>query len=316
MMHAESPFWHWVPALCLSLCAGGCMVGLEYFHPEEDADQDPAADPAADRVEAAEPDVGPDVGPQDVVDVPATCGNVVVEAGEECDDGNLDGLDGCGNDCRFTCHGSAECDDANPCTEDACAEGGTGKVCSHVPILGPCDDANPCTRDDRCIEEGVCTGEPVECGDEDPCTKDACDPAAGGCVHEPLPVWFIDGDGDGFGYLSEVVCAAEQPEGFVENRDDCCDLLTEVNPGQEEYFAEAYHCGPDSVLSFDYNCNGEDEPRWTERGFCDGACTLHEGWQGDDVPDCGHTAAFVSGCSVFMGACTWTIDGFRRQPCR
>jgi len=310
MRHPDTPFRNRITALGLPLFVAGCMVGLDYYHPEEDAGQDPAADPAADRVDAAEPEAPPDV------DAPATCGNGAVEAGEECDDGNLDGLDGCGNDCRFTCHGSGDCNDANPCTEDVCADGGTGKVCSHAPISGTCDDGNPCTTADRCGEDGVCTGEPVECGDVDPCTKDTCDPAAGGCVYEPLPVWFIDEDGDGFGYPSEVLCAAEKPEGFVGNRDDCCDLLPQVNPDQGEYFPEAYRCGPDSVLSFDYNCDGEAEQRWTEGGFCDGSCTLHEGWQHDEAPGCGQTAAFVSGCNSFLGTCTMTIDGFRRQPCR
>jgi len=300
----------WIP-----LIFAGCMVGLDYYHPEEDAQQDHAADPAEDRVETVEPEVRPDDGPPDLVDGPTTCGNGLVEAGEECDDGNLDGLDGCGNDCRFSCHGSGDCGDENPCTEDACVEGGTGRVCTHAPVSGACDDGNPCTAADRC-EEGVCTGDPMGCSDDDPCTKDTCDPAAGGCVYEPLPVWFVDADGDGFGYPSEVVCAAERPEGFVENRDDCCDLLPQVNPDQDEYFPEAYRCGPDSVQSFDYNCDGEIEQRWTEHGLCDGSCTLHEGWQNDTAPECGHTAAFVSGCNLFMGNCTMTIDAFRRQQCR
>jgi cysteine-rich repeat protein len=314
MNHEKSPCRFWILLLCLglALCGAGCMVGLDYFHPEEDA----AQDPEADRVEAAEPEVRPDEGPPDLVDGPVTCGNGAVEAGEECDDGNLDGLDGCGNDCRFTCHGSGECNDENPCTDDICTDGGNGKLCSHVPATGPCDDGNPCTTDDRCGMDGLCTGEPVGCTDEDPCTRDFCDPAAGGCVSEPLPVWFIDGDGDGYGYPSEVACADEQPEGFAGNRDDCCDLLTEVNPGQAEYFPEPYRCGSDSVQSFDYNCNGEDEQRWTESGFCDGSCTLHEGWQHEAVPGCGQTAAFVSGCNVFMGNCVMTIDAMRRQPCR
>ena len=51
------------------------------------------------------------------------------------------------------CSVAADCDDANPCTEDRCGVSG----CLHTNTTGPCDDGNPCTADDTCAG-GVCTG--------------------------------------------------------------------------------------------------------------------------------------------------------------
>jgi cysteine-rich repeat protein len=58
----------------------------------------------------------------------APCGNGVVEAGEQCDDGNARGGDCCAPDCRFEPGGSV------------------------------CDDGDPCTRFAACNARGLCTG--------------------------------------------------------------------------------------------------------------------------------------------------------------
>ncbi|GMV41993.1 MAG: hypothetical protein AMXMBFR64_37090 [Myxococcales bacterium] len=82
------------------------------------------------------------------------------------------------------------CDDGNPCTDDACGEGG----CAHVPNSLFCDDGDACTVGDVCAE-GVCGGvEPKDCDDGDLCTADSCVPASD-CVH----AWLLDApcdDGD------------------------------------------------------------------------------------------------------------------------
>jgi cysteine-rich repeat protein len=102
--------------------------------------------------------------------IPLTCGDGVVDAGEECDDADLAAGDGCEMDCTFTCHAGEECDDANPCTADACEAGGDGRVCTSTPLEGPCDDGDPCTEGDSCVD-GVCVpGEAVcECEDDADC---------------------------------------------------------------------------------------------------------------------------------------------------
>ena len=111
------------------------------------------------------------------------CGNGIVEAGEECDDGNTASGE-CDADCMLPrCH----CDDGNPCTTDGCDAQGQ---CIHalIPRCVPCatgadcDNRNLCDGTERC-DDGFCApGVPLLCDDGNPCTVDACDPAMG-CIH-------------------------------------------------------------------------------------------------------------------------------------
>ena len=74
---------------------------------------------------------------------------------------------------------AVDCDDANPCTDDACDDSG---LCVHVSNAAECDDENPCTQGDHCVEgDCVATG-PADCDDENVCTDDLCDPTVG-CTH-------------------------------------------------------------------------------------------------------------------------------------
>ncbi|MCB9786498.1 MAG: hypothetical protein H6744_07365 [Deltaproteobacteria bacterium] len=78
-------------------------------------------------------------------------------------------LDGCtANDyCvagKCTSGSRITCDDADPCTDDACGNG----VCTHTPNTGPCDDGNACTQGDAC-NAGRCIGGQSVC----PCTDTA-----------------------------------------------------------------------------------------------------------------------------------------------
>ncbi len=79
------------------------------------------------------------------------CGNRVVEAGEDCDDGNLRDGDCCSAGCRFE-PSLAACDDGNACTR-----------------LARCDGAGSCVALDcdrgRLCQGGGCTG-PRFCSDE------------------------------------------------------------------------------------------------------------------------------------------------------
>jgi len=74
----------------------------------------------------------------------------------------------------------AQCDDDNPCTDDAC----NVTTCQHVNNTDPCDDdGDDCTAD-QC-SGGICTHpdngtceceEDIDCDDENPCTDDDCLP--------------------------------------------------------------------------------------------------------------------------------------------
>jgi len=115
--------------------------------------------------------------------------------------------------------------------------------------------------------------------------------------------------------MYDNVCSPVAPYGYVDNRDDCCDINPDVYPGQEEFFTQPFECGPASITSYDYNCSGENEQRWNERGFCDDSCNLHEGWQGNTIPGCGEAAAFVIGCDDILVTCVTAMDAYRRQQC-
>ena len=86
------------------------------------------------------------------------CGNSLLEAGEECDDGNLTNGDGCSSGCRiedWRCgngirEGAEECDDGNINYGDGCTPMCTSELEIGIPICGngvleeyeKCDDGN------------------------------------------------------------------------------------------------------------------------------------------------------------------------------
>ncbi|MFT7580266.1 MAG: hypothetical protein ACI9MR_001935 [Myxococcota bacterium] len=93
-----------------------------------------------------------------------------------CDDGSAcTVLDRCQ---MGVCTGdAAQCDDANPCTNDNCDP---LQGCRNAAVANntPCSDNNACTAGDQCTA-GTCGGTALNCDDSDPCTTDACDPDQG-----------------------------------------------------------------------------------------------------------------------------------------
>jgi hypothetical protein len=89
-------------------------------------------------------------------------GCVHTPAAGSCNDGNLCTT---GDTCQAgVCVGTPlNCNDSNPCTDDACSAG----TCSHSFNTAPCSDGSACTAGDRC-SGGVCVGgTPVACDDND-----------------------------------------------------------------------------------------------------------------------------------------------------
>ncbi len=114
----------------------------------------------------------------------ATCGNGVVEAGEECDDGNTVGGDCCDAQCHFE-PVESPCDDGNACTiEDACD--GEGSCVGGVPLT--CDDGNVCNGVESCDPQFGCqAGTPLTCDDGNVCNGvESCDPQFGCQAGTPL----------------------------------------------------------------------------------------------------------------------------------
>jgi cysteine-rich repeat protein len=70
----------------------------------------------------------------------ATCGDGIVDPGEQCDDGNLDPADGCKNDCTI----GTVCGDGHVDAGEQCDDGNTidGDGCSHLCVTETCGDGN------------------------------------------------------------------------------------------------------------------------------------------------------------------------------
>jgi hypothetical protein len=84
------------------------------------------------------------------------------------------------------CLSDTACDDADPCTADACYAG----ICEHtpVPVGTACGAAGAAGQ---CNAQGIC--EAGDCGfsvcpePADPCSVAGCDPNTAACIVEPLP---------------------------------------------------------------------------------------------------------------------------------
>src|SRR6185369_13825857 len=60
----------------------------------------------------------------------SNCGNTVVDAGEQCDDGNTSDGDCCDSTCQYEASGSPCPSDGDPCTANTCDGSGS---CGQVP---------------------------------------------------------------------------------------------------------------------------------------------------------------------------------------
>ena len=135
------------------------------------------------------------------------CGNGVVQADEECDDGNTADGDCCSPTCQYEENGSKCPADDELCTDDVCDATGTclhpagnaGAVCRAA--AGECDLAEECDGiSSACPDDGFqpndtpCTDDGLYCsGDEtcqngtctssgDPCTEGTCDEPTDQCL--------------------------------------------------------------------------------------------------------------------------------------
>jgi MYXO-CTERM domain-containing protein len=111
---------------------------------------------------------------------PASCGDGVVDDGEDCDDGNQIDDDGCNNECRS-------------CGNGICDEGETPENCSQDCGCGDgivqdgeeCDDGN-LVEDDGCTTQcRICGNDICDPGENaNSCPEDGCEPVCGNGVVE------------------------------------------------------------------------------------------------------------------------------------
>ncbi|MFK7998726.1 MAG: lectin-like protein [Polyangiales bacterium] len=88
---------------------------------------------------------------------------------------------------------------------------------NHVSRAGDCDDTTGTTNEEAAES---CNG-----------VNDDCDAAIDEGV---TTTFFLDSDNDGFGDVESPISACEEPEGYVENSDDCDDSSGLSNPDADE----------------------------------------------------------------------------------
>jgi len=101
-----------------------------------------------------------------------------------CDDGNPCTVDGCGRaGCvHLPASDGTACDDGNLCTlNDACLMG----VCE-APGIVDCNDADPCTTDACDPASGICLNPALDCDDGIDLTADTCEAMTGLCLNVPI----------------------------------------------------------------------------------------------------------------------------------
>jgi hypothetical protein len=169
-----------------------------------------------------------------------------------CKDWNCDAVKGCtwsamakgascsdGSACTDSdaCDGGAcipgtkvECNDNNPCTDDACDK---TSGCKHTANAVPCDDKNACTTGDMCKDQGCAPGAPKSCDDGKECTVDKCDTVSGVCSSFNAANGAACDDGDkctGASACKDGQCAGSSPVTCKDDGNVCtsdaCDPLT------------------------------------------------------------------------------------------
>ena len=107
----------------------------------------------------------------------AVCGDGIVTAPEECDDGHNDGAHGCGAGCRFTCvstDATRDCAPADPCAGPSTCDD-AAHTCSPRTALV---DGTPCGGGNLCLG-GRCQPTGSTCGDGVVEGSEQCDPPDG-----------------------------------------------------------------------------------------------------------------------------------------
>jgi hypothetical protein len=123
--------------------------------------------------------------------------------------------------------------------------------------------------------------------------------------------YYPDVDGDAYGDEDSFYRCYCAPTGtYTEtDNDDCYDNNYSANPAQTAYFSAQRGDG-----SFDYNCNGVENKRYSALYACSlTSCTT--GWLDGSAPACGESETYVSSCTATACYATRT-EVTRTQTCR
>jgi cysteine-rich repeat protein len=146
---------------CTTLCEFTCEADedcddLNPCNGKEVCTADNACDDSAPDLEDGE-ECGPMRSCWLGICVDDVCGDKVVSADEECDDGDLDPNNGCTPDCEWTCKNNADCGGG-----DECSSSGTCKP-DHTCSVQAVADETLCDNGDGWCKNGTCV--PYKCGD-------------------------------------------------------------------------------------------------------------------------------------------------------
>ena len=195
----------------------------------------------------------------------SVCGNGLVEAGEECDDGNTNNCDACSNACSLVSGcgdgvvcGGEQCDDGNTtscdgcsatCTTESglrCGDGSMNAACGEQ-----CDPPAPGQCDAQCQHVPFCGDGNVDSGEQcDDANTNDCDACSNACT-------LVSGCGDG------VVCGGEAcDDGNTAECDGCSSTCT---------IESGFRCG-DGIM--DAACGEECDPPGPGMPECNYLCRL------------------------------------------
>lgn len=260
----------------------------------------------------------------------------------DCDDSNVcTGAETCGP--NKTCQSGTplSCDDGSICTNDECdPEGGC-----FYPLIDNDNDGQAdkkllgcgtdCNDDDASVYEGA----------PDPC-NDKVDSNCNGKTDDAAPVWYADCDKDGFAPAAATTLAqCEKPlagpstctsGGWTgvapaAGTTDCADKEPDAHPYTATANGTAWRTTPipgaTTKVDFDYNCDGNEEKRYSTKGVLAASlcglkgsgqyysCSGNSGWTGAVVPECGEKAEFSKCGKSGLSSCT-RVKGQQAQECR
>lgn len=220
------------------------------------------------------------------------CGNGAIEAGEDCDDGNIGNGDCCSSTCLFEANGAACTLEAQPCGSGTCDGAGTCSGIAPVPAgsecraaIGACDIAETCDGSSTACPANVFVGAGSACGDPSDsfCTDpDTCD-GAGACQPNHVPPLTLcrasTQECDAAEYCDDGVCPTDVPASFGfpcssdgnQCTDDVCD-----GAGTCEHFSNFGFCDDGNACTQIDLCDGSDTCVGLDPAVCDdgSVCTV------------------------------------------
>ena len=214
----------------------------------------------------------------------------------------------CTPDAALGCQNANKLLRCNPTGDGAVLVDCTPYACN--PVHNRCNECWP-DAPPYCDGPNVVTCSEAGLEKATPCPEGLC--ADGTCTGCDKQTYFKDADQDGHGDASAKLEACSPPPGYVASSDDCNDAAPQVHPGQQAFFGT-----PDQgTASFDYNCDGKEEPELSGKASCQktpGGCT-GDGWLAAD-PGCGKWAAWAQCQKSPMSPDCVPVLGLKQQRCR